>query len=230
MLNKILSKFGFALRRIDTPMRSLERGLVVLSAFVKPNTVIDIGVADGTPELYKAFPAHSCDYILVEADPHYEGRLKQLAQALGAIVEPVFCGAEKGTASLTLYADHRKSSTLKSRRRGAGKEISVKVDTLDDIVARNPVEGPYLVKIDVEGADLDVLKGARNTLRHSCAVVVETSVNPRYEGEVDPFSDIVAFMAAHGFSVFDIVSGSNVHGKLAQIDLVFVPTDSPFRR
>ena len=38
------------------------------------------------------------------------------------------------------------------------------------------LHGPYLLKIDVQGAELDVLEGAQNLLKDTEAVVLEVSM------------------------------------------------------
>lgn len=229
MVNRMLNAFGYTIRRIDTPMRTLERGLAVLATLVTPATIIDIGVADGTPELYRAFEGHPANYLLIQADPYYAEQVRKLARDLNGRMELCFCGASPGVVAFNQYKDHRKSSQLLSRWRAPEKQLTVEVKTLDSIVANSRFTGPYLIKIDVEGAEMDVLAGAQQALVNAHAVVVETSVGRRYKTEVDAFAAVVDFMRTAGFSVFDILSGANIRNTLGQVDLVFVRSEASFR-
>ncbi len=210
-------------------MRSFSRGIQVLKARISPQTIIDIGVAAGTPDLYKHFPSHQ--YLLVEANPNFQNELQRLEKALHAVVETVFCGAKKGEVPFNVYDDPRKGSAFElTRKMGLQEQRMVPVETLDVLIAKHGLPPPYLIKIDVEGSELDVLRGATSTLALTEAVIAETAVLPKYTGGPE-LVDLVTLMREHGFSVFDIVAGVNHQPTqfLYQVDLIFVKTDAPFR-
>jgi FkbM family methyltransferase len=230
LLKSVLRSTGRELRVIDTPMRSLARGIELLSKLLTPASVIDIGVADGTPELYSSFPQQR--YLLIEANPHFAERLQQLTASMNAVAENLFCGSQAGSVMMNVYNDPRKSSAYALNRTLAlDKQIQVPVVTLDELVAKHQLAPPYLLKLDVEGAELEVLRGASRTLAETEAVIAEASVLPRFQGAPE-FSDLVAALAAAGFSVFDIVAGYNqpTTGYLQQVDLIFVRTGAAFRQ
>jgi FkbM family methyltransferase len=56
--------------------------------------------------------------------------------------------------------------------RARGATIEVEVTTVDRLVAGGTLAPPRLVKIDVEGAELDVLAGMAETIRHHSPVIV----------------------------------------------------------
>ncbi len=228
-VKRLLGALGKEIRPLHAPTHSFAHALNLLRAHINPNTVIDVGVASGTPELYRAFPKAA--WLLIEANPAYQAALDSLAEQLNAAIETVFCGAEHGQTTLNVFSDPRKSSALQpTRPLQLVERIVVPVKPLDALVDKHTLSVPFLLKIDVEGAEMDVLRGAKSTLAHCEAVIVETSVMPRFEGGAE-LADVVCAMRQAGFAVFDIAAGANHPrtGHLNQVDVFFVRADAPFR-
>ena len=63
--NELLRQMGYRIVRIDTRMRRFDEALIHLRRRdLRPNTVFDIGVAQGTPELRRIF--HDSYHVLIE--------------------------------------------------------------------------------------------------------------------------------------------------------------------
>ena len=77
--------------------------------------------------------------------------------------------------------------------------VVVETDTLDNICSQNNFV-PNFIKIDVEGAEYVVLKGASNTLKNVNALMVEVSRNK---------NDVFSLLADFGFNQIDGVNNSN---------------------
>jgi FkbM family methyltransferase len=224
LLKGALRYFDREIRPIDSPAKSTQRGLEILAQFTPPpQTIIDIGVADGTPELYAQYSQKK--FLLVEANPQYKETLQNLVENINAELEMVFCGAEEGTEILQLYKDGRKASKHVKRDEQPLDNVSVPVKRLDDLIVKHKFLPPYLVKIDVEGAELEVLKGAEHILPDAVAVIVETSVAPRFDDQ-PTFAEVVWFMHQHGFALFDIWDGAIKYNRLLHLDLVFTPSQT----
>jgi FkbM family methyltransferase len=80
----------------------------------------------------------------------------------------------------------------------ATTEVEVPIDTLDAVVARLGLPTPLLIKIDVQGYEDRVLRGATAALRTASALIVETSFVPLYEGQLC-HDGICALLSEHGF-------------------------------
>jgi hypothetical protein len=85
-----------------------------------------------------------------------------------------------------------------------------------------------LLKVDVDGRELHVLRGAIETLRETGCAIVETvmfDTGPNY------FYAVVDFMKQRGFVIHDIVNPFYRPNDLAlwQVDTVFLPSDSTWR-
>jgi FkbM family methyltransferase len=80
---------------------------------------------------------------------------------------------------------------------GGGETVpSARLDTL---LAMSATFGkPDLLVVDVQGAELMVLKGATETLKHAKAVICEVSSQPYYQGGV-LYPELSVFLAKHGF-------------------------------
>ena len=102
---------------------------------------------------------------------------------------------------------------------------------LDDVVKERSLSGPYVVKADVEGGELDVLSGALELLADTELVLLEVSLFELVPG-APLFHDVVAWMHEHGFVVADLYNGHNrlLDGALAQLDVAFLQEPGRFRR
>ncbi len=100
--------------------------------------------------------------------------------------------------------------------------IQVPLETLDQLAEKLQLTAPVLLKIDVQGAELKVLGGARETLKKIDHVLVEASFAPLYEGQ-PPFDQLYRFLFDQGYrmsGVWDTLL-SPVDGSVLQSDLLF---------
>ncbi len=187
--------------------------------------VIDVGVADGTLELYEAFP--SARHLLVEAVAEFEPTLRWIARRYGA--EYVVAAADEieGMVEVDLPTDLHDASLLVQN---PGRARAVRAITPDALCRERQLGGPYLVKIDVQGAELRVLGGAHSVLEHAEVVVLEASLF-RFRSEVPDVCFLLTWMKERGFVVYDVIGGCTrpLDGALAQVDLAFVKEDGRFR-
>ncbi len=107
----------------------------------------------------------------------------------------------------------------------------IDLDTLDNCLATRPELKPDFLKVDVEGADLDVIKGGVNALENSIlGLQIEVSFIERHKG-APFFSETDAFLKSHGFDLFilarehwlrkNLVHGINCHPQLIWGDAVY---------
>jgi len=188
---------------------------------LKPQTVIDVGVAHGTPELYAAFP--DAGLLLIEPLTEWEPVMRSiLAKRPGDYVVAA-AGDSEGEAEMLVpevlaWARLTDASTDRSRVR------SVPVTTVDAEVKRLGLPGPFVLKVDVEGHEAEVIAGARETLTQCDAVLLE--------GFLDrTFLPQLVLMDEAGFVVHDFYGfGYNeADGTLGQVDTMFVRQGSPLR-
>jgi FkbM family methyltransferase len=138
--------------------------------------------------------------------PRQEGRDRVYPVALGE-------KAGRGTLHVTAFANMssmRKPDTtlfqgfyLKGERAEVTGTHDLPVDTLDAVAARDGI-AIDAIKIDTQGSELDILRGARQALARSVICVeAEVSFLQRYTGQ--PLgAEVIAFMAGEGFELIDL--------------------------
>jgi FkbM family methyltransferase len=215
------------LREICTSHFIRQRGSKLSALFnikksgFNPTVVFDVGAQIGTPELYGAYPdAH---HVFIEPVAECLPALNDIANQLRS-ARVINCAVSNinGTTSLSVTPSKQYSS-IDTIMGDESREIEVK--TVDSIYEDIHIEGPILLKIDVDGIEVKVLQGSKSILRNDCIVVIEASIsdeNPR-------FNKVIEYLASYGYEVYDIVDHlyrqSDWH--LWQVDLIFVKTNSP---
>jgi FkbM family methyltransferase len=198
---------------------------VGLSDLKSPQTIVDVGVAAGTPELYDAFPvAH---LILIEPVPMFHKQIEEtiLARRPGTLLK---CAAGAIDGDMTINVELRdpsKSSMLQrtplTRVAGDKKALRVPVATLTTLLHAEILGNNALLKIDTEGYELEVLRGTAQRLPEFRYVITETSIMKRFEDSYD-FSDLVGYMRERGFEVRQVLAAPrDGSGRIRMVDLLF---------
>ena len=103
----------------------------------------------------------------------------------------------------------------------------LKTSTLDEVAGQIP-QGAFL-KIDVQGAELEVLKGGERTLAACELVQLEVAILPYNDGAPTAL-EVLSYMAERDFVPLDISGFSRPNGvDLAQVDFLFTRPASKLR-
>ena len=174
---------------------------------LSPRTVVDVGVCDGTPMLYEAFP--EAFQVLVEPlkenEPHLQSILQRyrgeyFLTAVGAREENVTIKVES-SGQLNKSSIHSRTDEFKSN---PVEEREIPVTTLDALLERHNFAPPFGLKVDTEGFEYQVIQGARNFLRATQFVIAEVNVAKIYEDSYS-FADFIGLMDENGFALYDIL-------------------------
>jgi FkbM family methyltransferase len=95
------------------------------------------------------------------------------------------------------------SLLLKSPTELFAEEIPIQVRRLDDLLRKERLPVPDILKIDVQGGELLVLKGLGDRLPEVKVVQAETWFTRGYGPETPVFSEIYQFLQPHGFVLMD---------------------------
>jgi FkbM family methyltransferase len=236
-LRRWLNHAGFDVHLIDRGAGHIRTTHDELYAHLKrlgfqPAAVIDVGVASGTPDLYSAFP--DAYFLLIEPLNVFESEMRSILKRHRGSYVLAAASSKAGHATFNVHDGNLTGSSLFKESRGKeadGYEISVPLVRIDDIVREKQLPGPYLIKADVQGAELDALEGGQQVLSGTDVVILEVSLFKFMKG-APQFYDVVVYMKKHGFAVYDIIPGWNrpLDNALGQVDIMFVREDGRFRK
>ena len=116
------------------------------------------------------------------------------------------CFSKKGEKWLNL-ADHGTGghSFFKSEEtQQQGKKQLVKIDTLDNILKDLKIDKVDLIKLDIEGAELETLKGARQTLINS-----KPKLLYEFHTQLER-TDLECFLRICGYNYFERIDEYNI--------------------
>lgn len=224
--NRLLRRLGLRLTSANRRLNLADAAVHLGKRGIKPRTVIDVGVAWGTDDLYEAFPdAH---LLLVEPNTDWKNHIDAVLSRRRGDVAYCAAGQENSSVTLHIWRGAEGSSSIHpsgvpSPSEAKIEQATVPLRRLDDLCLEHQCEGPFVVKIDVQGAEIDVLNGMSGILDRTDAIIVETSLFGGQNGcEV---GDLIRLMGENGWKPYDFV-GFNYRPRdraVAQIDVVFVP-------
>ncbi|MCI0562125.1 MAG: FkbM family methyltransferase [Nitrososphaera sp.] len=170
-------------------------------------TFVDVGANIGryTIEVASMHKSTPIQIISIEAHPETFRALQRNVRECNklsntSLVQKAVSG-KKGRAE---FYEVEGLSDFNSMYRKYGRKLVLESDTLDNILEEAGVRRADLVKIDVEGAELDVLKGAPKTLQNARKVIVE--VHQTDLNDYGGFGKIQEALEGHGLRVSKLQS------------------------
>jgi FkbM family methyltransferase len=238
LIKNILDSFGYEIKRKNLRdqfriRQKFEESLHHLKEIgFYPELVIDVGAADGTPPLQEAFPESF--FFWIEPLIEFEPELRKLKKKFKGDYVIAGVGEEEGIFTLNVHEDLH-GSTMYNEETGThldgqARELQLlTLDKLGNIHSWNRFK-KILLKVDVQGFELEVLKGAKKMLHDTDVIILEVSLFKFLKNAPD-FYAVVSFMKHIGYVVYDIVGGINrpLDLALGQTDIVFVKEDGLFR-
>lgn len=228
---RILTKVSAALSGFRSGITNVPSLLnhVRANGFI-PETIIDVGAfaGDWSTCARRVYPNARC--IMIDANDDNSAQLAEAVQRIrNAEYEIALLGPENHGVVL-FHVQSTGSSVLPELTPFERTERQVRMTRLDDLLSGREMTGPVLLKLDVQGFELEVLRGAPRTLADSEVVILETSLLPYNEG-APLFSDVVGFMARAGFLAYDFCGQARRESDntLFQTDVVFTKAASNLR-
>ena len=171
------------------------------SQLPKIDNFIDIGVGEGTPYLWKKFKNKRI--ICIDPLDVSERTVIKMLKGKNYSFHKFALGSKKDEKILNVEKDLGRSTLLKvTKKNFEGRPTSrlkVKVTTLDHIIKKTKTRGSYGIKIDVEGYELQVLKGSKRTLLRTNFVIIEARHNHITFENQYKLSDLMNLMSSYKF-------------------------------
>lgn len=228
----IFQKFGILIRKYN-PATSEELRRIRLFEHYNIDLVFDIGANKG-------------QYATGIMDAGYKNRIVSFEPLTSAysVIDPLSkkygqwtvaprcaIGSKKEEIEINISANSVSSTLLNMldthiegapESRIVGKE-KVQVYPLDEIGQHYTGGNHIFLKIDVQGFEQEVLKGAQEMLKKAKGVEMEISLVPLYEGQGWLLPEILKYMSDHGFTLTSIVPAFTDHksGKVLQCNGIF---------
>lgn len=231
-IKMLLERRGIVLSRppgqfnvIDWKLKALKQRGVTF------NVILDGGAHEGgwTKSILPIFP--DATYVMVEPRDDIQPTLKAMsATNKKLIVIQSLLGASEG--QVQFHHDKDRSSILPDATgENFGHLETAQMTTLDRIFETTGLPMPDFIKLDLQGAEVEALKGGTRCLQNAQAVLLELSLMPFQKGQ-PIFAEVIAFMNDRGFVLYDIPAlwHRKLDGALGQGDFFFLRADHPLRR
>lgn len=232
---RMFGLFGYHLSR-------LERGVRVDNAFEEQlrlagdamSTIVEVGAADGRDTLEYANRCTKATIHAFEPLPANFGKLRAVAEHEPRIVPVNMAVSSKvGNASFHVTALPDASSLFNPRSTGStfdkytSKVETIKVDvtSLSAYCEKKKIKTIDLLKMDAQGAELDILNGSENIIRDKKVKVIYSEVNFMrvYEGAC-LFHEVTAYLEEMDYRLHAIYNQNhNQFGQLTWADAIYLP-------
>ena len=185
-------------------------------------TVIDVGVANGTPELLEKYP--SSYFFMIEPNTSYHTHIEEnlLSTVKGKLI-PFAAGSVAEEKDLFLdgvsSGFYRRDTDSRALRTAA-----TSVSLLDELILGDSDfdrSSKFLLKIDTEGFELEVLRGATKLLCHPNLAALQVEVRFSFISESYNPSDLFVFLNKYGLKFHSCNEVAVRRSGLSYIDLNF---------
>lgn len=184
----------------------------------EPKVIYDIGscVLHWTNEAQRIWP--NANYVLFEAmdSAEFLYQERKLLYHIGLLSdvsgkEKTFYQNDYHPGGNSYYRENVEVNREANDYFNESHERRLSTCTLDQVVVSKGFPLPDLIKMDVQGAELDILKGGKSTIQHAKHIILELQCVEWNKGA--PFKDeVIAYMDSIGFDCLGLFSNNGPDG------------------
>ena len=207
---------------------SLEHA-AVLRTLPAARTILDIGANRGQ-FILEAIKWHpNATFYAFEPLPMERTRMERVLAGLPRVsIFPFALGEADGSVEFQVSSAADSSSVLKQTKlqseffpgtQNIGQH-DVQIRRLDNVIDRSALIGPVVCKIDVQGYELNVLKGFGDLIDAVDYLIIEVSNVPFYQGAPNS-AEVISFLAERGFRIDGMYNMYGPRSVCLQLDILF---------
>jgi len=196
----------------------------------QPDVVIDAGafIGDWTTKVSRIF--ENAKFLMIEPQESKKGILSNIVKKNANIFYKQALLGEKKKDNVQFFEMESGSSIYEEKSQVSREIKQLEMTTLNDLIDEFQFSGKYFLKIDVQGAELDLLYGASKVINNIEFILVEVSLLGYNKGG-PLFAEVVSYLNSKDFVLFDICNEYRKSDKtLFQVDLMFINKNSQIRK
>ena len=200
-----------------------------------PSAILDVGAHDGAFARAARCVFPDAHIVMVDALEEKDAVLRAVAASIGNASHKIaLLGEQEGVATPFFVVDtHSRpdlvttgSSMLRENTAFPMTTRTIRQRTLSSLLDDR---GYALIKLDVQGAELEVLRGLGDRLNPVEVILIELSLVAYNEG-APLLDEVTQELAKMGFVLYDLADDTRYcDGRLLQLDGVFVRRDAALR-
>ncbi len=232
LIRSLFQRMGILIRYYS-PSSSEDFRRTLLFKYHHIDTVLDIGANKGQYATGLIAASYTGNITSYKPLSSAHASITKLSKSYPnwVVAERCAIGAEAGEVDINITANSVSSTLLTmldSHLSGApdSKVIAIEktpLKTLDSLAYEQVKDKSVFLKIDVQGYEQEVLKGASSLLKIAKGIEMEISLIPSYAGQHWLFEEVISFMKKEGFELESITPAFTDHqtGKVLQCNDIF---------
>lgn len=180
-----------------------------------PKNILDVGAFKGrwTHHTRHFFP--NASFTMIEANDHPE-----LVGAIKAVLSD-------SVKEVSWYSNGGTGDSIMKERTSYFTNVtpSYRESTTLDILF--PTQTFDFIKIDCQGAEIDIMKGGERVLQSCSAILLECPFAAQYNSGCPSFAEYIAYLDQIGFTPFEMPELHCIANVCIQIDIIFVRKTHP---
>ncbi|MEO6852039.1 MAG: FkbM family methyltransferase [Mucilaginibacter sp.] len=190
--------------------------------------IFDVGANIGTWTLLAKSIFPNATIHAFEPLPAHIQKFNSITHKLNNTSIHQFCLGNEDTTTVINVSSFSDSSSilnatpLEYEQFGISKsgEETVSVKRTEELIASSILPVPDVIKLDVQGFELEVLKGLGKYLNQVSYLIVEVSFK-KYYYEQALFLDIANYLSGYKFNIYAFANTTPLGRELGQIDVLF---------